>query len=91
MRVNDLPMPSVRVHDDPWLERWPVRPVIAISGLRVAIEWDDPEVIWDVDDPVQARVARVDSARVGVDYVGISDNTSRVGRARVGAAQVGRP
>lgn len=69
MRVADRPLPPVKVHTDEVLNRWPVRPVIAISGNRIAAEWDDPNNEWDSDvDPAA-------SARVG---------TARVGRARVG-------
>lgn len=70
MRVADRPTPPVFLHDDPRLDRWPLRPVVAIAGKRAVAEWDDPALLWDADaDPGGA------SARVG---------TARVGRARVG-------
>jgi hypothetical protein len=51
MRVADRPLPPIELHDDPRLDRWPMRPVIAIAGARDVAEWDDdPLEVWD--DPM---------------------------------------
>lgn len=49
MRVADRPTPPIDLHTDPRLDRWPVRPVVGISGLRNVAEWDDPDLVWDPD------------------------------------------
>jgi len=71
MRVADRTFPPVALDDSPELDRFAVRPVVAISGLRLVAEWDDPANVWDADNP------NGDFALVG---------TARVGRARVGIA-----
>jgi len=51
MRVADRPLPTIALHDDPRLDRYPLRPVIAIAGKNVVAEWDDnPLEVWD--DPL---------------------------------------
>lgn len=51
MRVADRPLPPIVLHDDDRLDRWPLRPVIAIAGKRDVAEWDDnPLEVWD--DPM---------------------------------------
>lgn len=47
MRLDDQPMPPpISLHDCAALDRWPLRPVIALGGF-LAAEWDDPNLIWD--------------------------------------------
>lgn len=68
MRSADHATPPVNLHTDAQLDRWPMRPVVAISGLRNVAEYDDPDLVYDQNvDPASARVgfARVGSARVG--------------------------
>lgn len=50
MRVADRPLPPIVLHDDPRLDRFALRPVIAISAKRDVAEWDDtPLEVWDDD------------------------------------------
>lgn len=69
MRVADRPFPPIDLHTDERLDRYPLRPVVAISGLRTVAEWDDPDLVWDADDD-PATTSRVGSARVGFAKVG---------------------
>ena len=48
-RTLDRPLPSIVLDPDAYAGR-PVRPVIAISGRRPVLEWDDPALVWD--DPM---------------------------------------
>ena len=49
MRAADRPLPPLTLHTDPQLDRWSLRPVIAIEGRRAVAEWDDPDLIYDED------------------------------------------
>jgi len=68
MRATDRPTPPIALHDDPALDRWPLRPVIAIAGLQAVAEWDDPDLVYDADGV--AGSARVGTAMVGYARVG---------------------
>lgn len=71
MRGADRPLPPIDLHVDERLDRFPLRPVIAISGLRKVAEWDDPDLVYDADTPNDpVTTARVGSARVGSAKVG---------------------
>jgi len=65
MRAADRPTPPIALHDDAELLAWPMRPVVAIAGLRQVAEWDDPANVWDQD-------ALAGSARVGLAIVGVA-------------------
>ena len=71
-RAADRPFPTVELHTDPTLDRWPLRPVLAIEGATAVAEWDDPENLWDVND---GGTVTASSSRVGIAVVG----TARVG------------
>jgi hypothetical protein len=70
MRVTDRPTPPLILHSDPALDLMPLRPVIAISGLRKVAEWDDPDNVWDAEHVNAGTSARVGTARVGFAKVG---------------------
>lgn len=68
MRAADRPTPPIVLHADPYLSGLTLRPVIAISGPQQVAEWDDPDLIYDVDGV--GGSARVGTAMVGWARVG---------------------